>query len=87
LAFNGHWQAFLFPWVENVINLRRKMTYTEEIFTLSDKGTLLLQWSVCEDGKQSKRKINIQESDELSKRKNPLMILVNGLSGGSSNLY
>lgn len=64
------------------------MTYTDEIFTLSDGGTLLLQWSICEDGKQSKRKINIAENgDEIGQRKNPLLILINGLSGGSSNLY
>jgi hypothetical protein len=41
------------------------MVYAEEVFTLSDGGSLLLQWSICENGKRSTTKTVIKENDEM----------------------
>ena len=48
---------------------------------MADGGTILLEWLPCE---------NVDEDCELEKiykRKNPLLVVLPGLTGGSRSLY
>ncbi len=52
------------------------MTYHSEIFNLHDGGTCLLDWY-----------FNKQVNGDKASRVNPLMVIVPGLTGNSTNLY
>ncbi len=87
-AFNGHWQAILFPLVENIFKLIRKINLQREEIILSDGGTILLEWGECDSKKQRLQTIDLQaDGDTEQVRTNPLVIIVPGLTGDSSNLY
>ena len=63
--------------IEIVYQKIRKIEYKSEIFNLHDGGTCLLDW-------YSNKKIG---STVRHQRENPLLIIVPGLTGNSSNLY
>lgn len=53
----------------------RSFKAQKEVFVLSDKGQILLEWIVCDTNKED------CDLEEIYSRKNPLLIVVPGLTG------
>lgn len=66
----------MFIAVEIILKLVYPIKYEREIFTLSDGGTIALDWVIDHEGGKPKN---------LSSR--PIVCLMSGLSGGNNNLY
>lgn len=80
LALNGHIQAFLYCWIELLqVKLRQPLKYEREMFKLSDGGTIALDWHIDNETGAGK--------PIMGGRKQPILALVSGLSGGNDNLY
>jgi predicted alpha/beta-fold hydrolase len=59
------------------VKLRQPLKYDRECFTLSDGGTIGLDWHIDDNGGRPRP----------DGRKLPILALVSGLSGGNDNLY
>jgi len=87
-AFNGHWQAFLFPAIEISHQWLTKLDFIGEVLTLSDGGTILLDWYVNPDVATPPHEGALSDAQEPQYvRTKPLVVIVPGLTGCSSNLY
>ena len=76
LTLNGHWQAVIYLICEVYVKFFYPLKFEREVFTLSDNGTIALDWALdCEGGfpvKNSKR---------------PILCCISGLSGGNDSMY
>lgn len=78
LAFNGHAQTFFYCWIELLqVKLRNALKYERELMTLSDGGTIALDWHMDETGGKP-HSLGYQR---------PILVCFSGLSGGNDNLY
>ena len=65
-----------------------RLEFTGEVLTLSDGGTILLDWYVNPAVESPRAEGPLGEAqDPQYVRSNPLVIIVPGLTGCSSNLY
>ncbi len=76
LTVNGHLQAIMSVICELVLKIRYPIKYKREMFTLSDGGTIAIDWVQDYEGDFPKEK---------SPR--PILCLFAGISGGNDNLY
>ena len=63
-------------WVEIVAKMFNKIKFERELFTLSDGGTIALDWVIDHEGGIPKKG-----------HTRPILCMFSGLAGGNDNLY
>eukprot|EP00347_Sterkiella_histriomuscorum_P006268 403353420 len=76
LALSGNMQSFVYMWTEIFVKLISNVKFERELFTLSDGGTIALDWVVDHEGGVPK-----------SGHTRPILCMFSGLAGGNDNLY
>jgi predicted alpha/beta-fold hydrolase len=70
-------QAFLSVLCEICLKVYYPLKYKREMFTMSDGGTIALDWVIDHDGEKLPKKHS----------RRPILACFSGLSGGNDNLY
>ena len=78
LTLTGNMQSFIYAWCEIFIKWLYPFKYERELFTLSDGGTIAIDWVVDHEGG-----IPIPGSSH----NRPILVMFSGLAGGNDNLY
>ena len=76
LTLTGNMQSFIFCFVEPVVKLFFPYRFERELFTLSDGGTVALDWVIDHEGGIPKCGAS-----------RPVLVMFSGLAGGNDNLY
>ncbi len=76
LTFNGHMQAVICVVWEIILKFSYPIKYHREILTLSDGGTIALDWVLDHEGDLPRKHSS-----------RPILCCFSGLSGGNDNLY
>jgi predicted alpha/beta-fold hydrolase len=79
-ALNGHLQGIFYCFTEMCMAYMTKLKFTRQIFEFSDGGETALDFLIHPDRED-------ETPEESRKAERPLMVVIPGLSGETSNMY
>ena len=85
-ALNGHLQGFFYCFAEIAMAAMTKLKFSRQIFEFSDGGETALDWLIHPDREQDLSQ-DEQSFDGAKMTDRPLMVVIPGLSGETSNMY